>query len=96
MKIGIDIMGGDYAPEKTISGAVLALKTLPKNTNLVLFGKKDEILNELDNHSFNEKKIEIVDCSEIINMNEHATKSLRVKPNSSIAKGFAYLAKKKN
>ena len=95
MKIGIDIMGGDYAPEKTISGAVLALKTLPKNTSLVLFGKKGEILNELDNHNFNEKKIEIVNCSEIINMNEHATKSLRLKPNSSIAKGFKYLAKQK-
>jgi len=95
MKIGIDIMGGDYAPKKTIHGAILALETLHKNINLVLFGEKNKILEELDNHSFNEKKIEIINCSETINMNEHATKSLRTKPNSSIAQGFTHLAKGK-
>ena len=36
MNIGIDIMGGDYAPEKTIQGAILARKELPEDVNLVL------------------------------------------------------------
>ena len=40
MRIGIDIMGGDYAPSKTLHGAILAVKEFPKNTTLVLFGKK--------------------------------------------------------
>ena len=95
MKIGIDIMGGDYAPQKTVHGAILALKELPKSTDLVLFGNKEAILNELKNHNFESKEFEIIDCSEIINMDEHPTKAFRSKPNSSIAKGFEYMAKGK-
>ena len=37
MRIGIDIMGGDYAPQKTVHGAILALDELPNNTDIVLF-----------------------------------------------------------
>ena len=51
MRIGIDIMGGDYAPQKTVHGAILAQKDLPKSTKIVLFGKKEDILSELK--SFN-------------------------------------------
>ena len=47
MRIGIDIMGGDYAPQKTIHGAILALDELPNNIEIVLFGKESEILAEL-------------------------------------------------
>ena len=93
MKIGIDIMGGDYAPKKTVHGAILALRELPENITLVLFGEKNKILFELEQYKFNEKKISIIDCSEFISMHEHATKAFRSKPNSSIAKGFEYLAK---
>jgi glycerol-3-phosphate acyltransferase PlsX len=35
VKIGLDIMGGDFAPENTIGGAVLALKELPADIRLV-------------------------------------------------------------
>ena len=93
MKIGIDIMGGDYAPKKTVHGAILALNELPKNTTVVLFGKKNEILSELKQHDFSADKFEIVDCSEVIRMEEHATKAYRSKADSSISKGFEYLAK---
>lgn len=93
MRIGIDIMGGDYAPKKTVHGAILALNELPKNITVVLFGKKNEILSELKQHDFSADKFEIVDCSEVIRMEEHATKAYRSKPDSSISKGFEYLAK---
>ena len=93
MKIGLDIMGGDYAPKKTIHGAILALKQLPKNIKVVLFGEKNIIISELKSHNFSESKFEIIDCSEVIGMHEHATKAFRSKPNSSISKGFEYLAK---
>ena len=45
MRIGIDIMGGDYAPQKTVQGAILALNELPSDTKIVLFGRKSEIIN---------------------------------------------------
>ncbi len=95
MRIGIDIMGGDHAPQKTIHGAILALDELPKNTEIVLFGKENKILAELKSHNFSKDNFEIIDCSDVISMGEHPTKAFRSKPNSSIAKGFEYLAKGK-
>lgn len=92
MRIGIDIMGGDYAPKETLDGAILALKELPKNTTIVLFGEKNQILSELKNRKIS-RQFEIIDCPEFIAMDEHPIKALRLKPNSSIAKGFNYLQK---
>ena len=95
MKIGIDIMGGDYAPNKTVHGAILALKELPKDVTLVLFGKKEKIISELKKHNFSANKFEIIDCLEVINMGEHPTQALRSKKESSISQGFSCLAKNK-
>ena len=95
MRIGIDIMGGDYAPKKTIHGAVLALNEIPKDTKLVLFGKKTKVLDELKTHNYNPSNFEIVDCSQVINMGENPTKAFRSKSDSSIAKGFMALAQGK-
>ena len=93
MRIGIDIMGGDYAPKKTILGAILALNELPEDTTIVLFGKGNEILTELKQNSHSANKFEIIDCSEVISMGEHPTKAFKSKPKSSISKGFTALAK---
>ena len=95
MQIGIDVMGGDYAPSKTVHGAILARKELPKNISLILFGKKNQIISEIKKHNFNEQEFEIVDCSEIIGMGEHPIKSLRLKKKSSISRGFQFLARDK-
>ena len=51
MKIGIDIMGGDFAPKKTVHGAILAQRDLPDNTEIVLFGNKKDILFHLSSHN---------------------------------------------
>ena len=95
MRIGIDIMGGDYAPQKTVHGAILALNELPNDTKIVLFGKESEILSELKQHSVSANNFEIIDCTDVIDMGEHPTKAFKSKPNSSIAKGFEFLAKGK-
>jgi glycerol-3-phosphate acyltransferase PlsX len=93
MRIGIDIMGGDYAPQKTVHGAILALNELPKDTEIVLFGRESEILAELKQHNISANNFEIINCADVIDMGEHPTKAFKSKPNSSIAKGFEYLAK---
>jgi len=95
MRIGIDIMGGDYAPQKTVHGAILALNELPSDTKIVLFGRESEILTELKKYNINANNFEIIDCTDVIDMGEHPTKAFKSKPNSSIAKGFEYLAKGK-
>ena len=43
MKIGIDIMGGDFAPKKTIEGVVLALEHFHKDEKLFLFGQEKKL-----------------------------------------------------
>ena len=53
MKIGIDILGGDFAPDVNISGAILAKQELPNDVRLVLIGDRDQISGGLS--SFGEK-----------------------------------------
>ena len=85
-------MGGDYAPQKTIHGAILAQKDLPKGTEIVLFGKKEVVLSELKSFNTSSNTFEIVDCPEVIEMGEHAIKGIKQKTKSSISVGFHYLA----
>ncbi|MEC8853361.1 MAG: phosphate--acyl-ACP acyltransferase, partial [Bacteroidota bacterium] len=93
MRIGVDIIGGDYAPQKTVHGAILALKEIPESTKITLFGRESEILFYLKKHKIAADKFTIIDCTEVIKMGEHPTKAFKQKPNSSISKGFSYLAK---
>ncbi len=95
MRIGIDIMGGDYAPKKTVEGAILALKELSAEDKIVLFGKKDSILTELKKHNISHTNFEIIDCEDIISMGAPPTRAFKSKPNSSIAKGFDFLTEGK-
>lgn len=91
MKIGIDIMGGDYAPEATISGAILAYNELPKDVRLVLIGDEEQIRNGLAKCGADAKNFDIVHTTEVIGMGEHPTKAFTQKPNSSISIGFQLL-----
>ena len=95
MKIAIDIMGGDFAPEATISGAILAFNELPKDVRLVLIGDKELIESGFKKHNANLSDYDIIHTTEVIGMGEHPTKAFSQKPNSSIALGFALLKEKK-
>ena len=90
MRIGIDIMGGDFAPDSTISGVKLALKEIPDDTQLVLFGGKESIIRSSGN-GFDLSKVEVVDASESLLMSDHPYKSFFSKKKSSIYKGFQLL-----
>lgn len=91
MKIGIDIMGGDFAPDATVSGAILAYNALPKNVRLVLIGDKEQIISSLTQKGADVYNFDIVHASEVIGMGEHPTKAFSQKPNSSISIGFHLL-----
>jgi glycerol-3-phosphate acyltransferase PlsX len=91
MRIGIDIMGGDFAPVSIIEGVLLAQKEQKDNTELVLFGDKKKIENLLLIHNTEKHNFKIVHCKETITMEESAIKGFKNKPNSSIAKGFESL-----
>jgi glycerol-3-phosphate acyltransferase PlsX len=84
-------MGGDFAPEATVSGAILAYNELPAETKIVLIGDEKIILSELNKHHADAKNFVIVHAPEVIAYNEHPTKAISQKPNSSIAVGFRLL-----
>jgi len=91
MKIGLDIMGGDFAPKAAVLGAIAAQKTLSADQTIVLFGDKAQALPFLAEQCVSPDIFEFVHTTEIIGMGEHGTKSVLQKPNSSISLGFQYL-----
>lgn len=91
MKLGLDAMGGDFAPTATIKGALLAKESLPSHTSIVLIGDETKIKTELKNNNASENTFEIVHAPDTIEMHEHPTRALPQKPNSSIAIGFSLL-----
>ena len=94
MRIGIDAMGGDYAPLEAIKGAVLAIAEFP-TVELVMFGVQSDIETIAEQENLDLTNIEIVHCSQVIEMSEHPVKALAGKRDSSISVGFEYLAEKK-
>jgi glycerol-3-phosphate acyltransferase PlsX len=91
MRIGIDIMGGDYAPNATVLGAIAAQANLSSNQHLVLLGDKNLITPILEEQNFNPDHFEYIHTTEVIGMGEHPTKAIVQKPNSSISVGFQLL-----
>lgn len=94
MRIGLDVMGGDFAPKATIMGSILAQKELPSSVRIVLIGDESIILQLLQEESADPTNFDIVHASEVIGMGEHPTKALVRKPNSSIAIGFNMMQNK--
>lgn len=90
MRIGIDIMGGDYAPKTTTEGAILAQQELP-DVELVLIGDENQIIPILEENGADKSKFSIVHTEEVIGMGEHPIKAFKTKPKSSIGIGFHLL-----
>ncbi|WP_113651778.1 phosphate acyltransferase PlsX [Pedobacter namyangjuensis] len=91
MKIGLDIMGGDYAPKANVLGAIAAHSSLKADEQLVLIGDTQQIKPLLSEAGFNPDHFEYVHTDDVIGMGEHPTKAILQKPNSSIAVGFQLL-----
>ncbi|MBR5254170.1 MAG: phosphate acyltransferase PlsX [Bacteroidales bacterium] len=91
MRIGLDAMGGDYAPKAVVEGAILAQKELSENDKIVLFGRSADILQILADNKVDSSLFEIVDAEEVIDMHDKPAKAFAKKPNSSMAVGFKYL-----
>lgn len=94
MRIGVDAMGGDFAPDAVVSGAILAQKKLSSNERIVLFGDQNQILSSLKKENANPSDFDIVHCTEVIDMCENPAKAFSKKPDSSISIGFKALATK--
>ncbi len=92
MVIGIDMMGGDFAPLEAVKGVQRYMSTHTSPASLTLIGDKTQIEKLLAEHNVSSASITIIHADEIIGMHEHPTKALREKQASSIAIGFQLLA----
>lgn len=93
IRIGLDMMGGDYAPLEAVKGVAAFFENQSSEIRLVLIGDEPQIGNHLKAYpTLSVSTYEIVHASEVIGMHEHPTKALKEKTNSSISLGFQLLA----
>jgi glycerol-3-phosphate acyltransferase PlsX len=95
IKIGIDAMGGDFAPEVAVEGAVFAHKLINKDSRIVLFGDEARITELLKKYGCPVENFDIVATTEVIEMGDHPAKAFVSKKDSSITVGFKHLAEGK-
>jgi phosphate acyltransferase len=95
MKIGVDILGGDYAPQSTLKGTMLAFEEFGSECTFVLIGNEPEIKEALAKENFPTDKVEFFHAPDGITMSSSPVKSIASSPNSSIVKGFDLLAEGK-
>ena len=81
--IALDAMGGDYAPEQTVKGAVEAVNSSDE-IRVILVGKQDMIAKELEKYEYAKENIEVVHASEIIDMVDVPTVAIKDKKDSSL------------
>ena len=92
MNIALDMMGGDYAPLEAVKGISLFLAEGGSNISLTLIGDEAKVNELLLANAIPLENIVVLHAAQFIDMNEHPTKALREKQQSSIAIGFSLLA----
>lgn len=92
MNIGIDMMGGDFAPLEAVKGLQLYLSGDIRTASLFCIGDEMLVNPLLEEYGIASPNIRLVHAPEVIGYHEHPTKALKEKQHSSIAIGFHLLA----
>lgn len=92
MNLALDMMGGDFAPLEAVKGLQKFFAQSNKPSVVYCLGDEDELQRLFEEYQIPAERAILFHTAEIIGYNEHPTKALREKPNSSIAKGFELLA----
>ena len=95
IRIGVDAMGGDYAPDVVVKGAVMALKAIGDTGRIVLFGDEFKIRELLAKEGCDAENFDIVPTTEVVAMGDHPVRAFQQKRDSSIVVGFQHLAEGK-
>ena len=86
MKIALDAMGGDFGPPNLVGGAVMALKEYSQIGKLFLVGDPPQIEAELKKHECNDRRVEIVHSTQVVDMADKAWSAVRRTKDSSISR----------
>lgn len=92
MNIGLDMMGGDFAPLEAVRGLQLYMQGDKHTASLFCIGDEAQVKPLLAEHGITAPHIHTIHAPEVIGYHEHPTKALKEKQRSSIAIGFHLLA----
>src|SRR5438105_13515981 len=84
MKIALDAMGGDFGPPYLVAGAVMALREYAHIKKLFLVGDTKQIESELKKHKCNDRRINIVHSTQVVDMSDKAWAAVRRNKDSSV------------
>lgn len=92
MRIAIDAMGGDHAPQAVLEGVKLVLPELAKDVELVLFGDQAALKAGIDGLGITDARVTTVVTSEVIGFDEQPTLAIRKKKDSSMVRAIEAVA----
>jgi len=92
MRIGIDIMGGDYAPGSVLRGAILARESLPVDTEVILIGSQDIITRYSEEHQLDVSGFPVINALDDVGMDDAPLKAFKEKPKAGLFLGHRLLA----
>ncbi len=93
MNIALDMMGGDYAPSEVVNGVAQYFQQQATPAHLTLIGDAAVVDPLVETTKIPRDRITIIHTESVIGYNEHPVRALKEKPQSTIALGFAMLAK---
>ncbi|RPI73601.1 MAG: phosphate acyltransferase PlsX [Ignavibacteriales bacterium] len=93
-RIIVDAMGGDFAPQNAVTGAIHALSE-NKNIDLYLIGRQQSILDVIHSNNLSFNKEKIINTEQVIEMGESPTVAMKSKPDSSLVVGAKWIRDKK-
>ncbi len=93
MRLAVDVMGGDHAPDAILKGCIMALEDLAPSDRLVLVGPRHVITETLEERGVRDPRLEIEHAEEVIHMDDSPAKAVRAKTDSSIVR-MAHLGAK--
>ena len=92
MKIAIDAMGGDHAPQEPVKGAIDALEHI--DAHMVLIGDENQIHQELKKYTYDTSRVSVVHTTEIISGEDKPVQAIKIKKDSSMVVGLLKLKDK--
>ena len=92
MNIGIDMMGGDFAPQEAVKGLLQHLQSNTSEANIFCIGDENIVTSLFKEYNISSPLLHVIHASEVIGYHEHPTKAFKEKQQSSIVIGFHLLA----
>ena len=91
MRIALDAMGGDYAPEVVVEGGVWAAREL--GVEVILVGREEAIRQQLEKHDTSGLSLPIVHARQVIEMTDKPAPAVKAKKDSSMVVGMDLVKK---